>query len=54
MIGHHTPIVHFSFRSLPFRFLFYFYAINNEDNNDVDARMICERKVRPNDDTHQT
>ncbi len=52
MIGYHKPIVHFSFRSLPFSF--FVYAINNEDNNDVDARMICERKVRPNDDTHQT
>jgi len=44
MIGCDKPIVPF----------FSFYAINNKDNNDVDARMICERKVRPNDDTRQT
>lgn len=46
MIGYFKPIVRFSY------FFSFFYAINNDDNNDdVDARMICERKVRPNDVT---
>ena len=44
MIDEGKPIINFLFSFLDFSSPLPRYAITNEDNNDVDARMICERE----------